>query len=376
MEYLDPIETARRVLAGESLVEEVEEEINEDLAVEEGKVPPQFLKKKKKDDDEDEDEEDVEEDVEDEDEDEDEEDEEDDDKKEGVINPKSEEDKDLYKDAEGKGAKVIKPTGNASGKNKGTIKTKPSSASSKVEKPKMKEHMNALFNGEELSEEFKTKASTIFETAINERISEVEAELRSQHEEVIEEHTKTVSKELAEKLDDYLSYVVEQWMQENEVAIETGIRADVAESFLGGLKDLFEANYIEVPDEKTNLVETLAQTVIDLEEKLQEELNSNIELKKEVQIKTQDEIFAEVTEDLVDMDVEKLRTLAENLEFDDSDSFKEKLQIVKDNYITDGFVNSDDDISSDTNLSNSGTMGVYVDALSKSQAIANRNKLS
>ena len=196
----------------------------------------------------------------------------------------------------------------------------------------------------------------------------------SEYEEVIEEHTKTVSKELAEKLDYYLSYVVEQWMQENELAIETGIRADVAESFLGGLKDLFEANYIEVPDEKTNLVETLAQTVVDLEEKLQDELNSNIELKKEVQSKTQDEIFAEVTEDLVDMDVEKLRTLAENLEFEDSDSFK--LQIVKENYLTDGVVNSDDDVSSDTNLSNNGTMGVYVNALSKSQSIANRNRLS
>ena len=373
MEYLDPIETARRVLAGESLVEEVEEEITEDLELEEGYGKVMSAKKKK---DDDEDEEDVEEDVDDGDEEDEDEDEDDDEKKEGVINPKSEEDKDLYKDADGKGAKVAKPTGNASGKNKGTIKTKPSSASSKVEKPNVKEHMDALFNGEELSEEFKTKASTIFETAINERISEVEAELRSQHEEVIEEHTKTVSKELAEKLDDYLSYVVEQWMQENELAIETGIRADVAESFLGGLKDLFEANYIEVPDEKTNLVETLAQTVVDLEEKLQDELNSNIELKKEVQSKTQDEIFAEVTEDLVDMDVEKLRTLAENLEFEDSDSFKEKLQIVKENYLTDGVVNSDDDVSSDTNLSNNGTMGVYVNALSKSQSIANRNRLS
>jgi len=362
MEYLDPIETARRVLAGESLVEEVEEEvIEEDFNdLEEGYGNSSKNMKR-----------------------EDDEDDEDDDKKDDEDEEDVEEakapvvlDVDDNQEAGGKKATDAPKAKDKDGKNKGTIKTKPSDASPKIDTPTMKEHMDALFNGEDLSEEFKTKASTIFETAINERISKVEEELRTQHEATIEEHTIEVSKELAEKLDDYLSYVVEQWMQENKLAIETGIRADVAESFLGGLKDLFEANYIEVPDEKTNLVETLAQTVVDLEEKLQDELNNNIQLKKEVQVKTQDEIFAEVTEDLVDMDVEKLRTLAENLEFEDSDSFKEKLQIVKENYLSDNVVSTDDDVSSDTNLNDNETMGAYVNALSRSQTIANRNRLS
>jgi hypothetical protein len=251
-------------------------------------------------------------------------------------------------DTEGKKPMVNKPVGNASSSNQATLKSKPSKASPKIETPSMQEHMDVLFNGEELSEDFKDKAITIFETAINERISAIETDLHEQYEVLIAEHTEEVTKELSEKLDDYLSYVVEQWMSENELAVETGIRADIAENFLGGLKGLFESNYIEVPEEKYDLVEQLATTVVDLEEQLQEELEFNIELKKQVSEKTADEILAEITEDLVDTDKEKLQTLAENIEFEDEDAFRAKVEIDE-----------------STERPDAGVMSSYTEALSR-----------
>ena len=394
MEYLDPIETARRVLAGEPIEEEtdaiIEDVIEDDDAVlffededleegkkkaheddededededeeeteegyggiKSGKKVPAFLKKKKKG----------------------EEDEEETD--EAVINPKSEEDKDLYKDADGKGAKVAKPT-----KGKGAAPTsKPSAAShedkgSGLSKKGVKEHVEILFNGEDLSDDFKIKAETIFETAISQRAEEVEVELREQHEAVIAEHTELVTRELSEKLDNYLSYVVEQWMEENELAVETGIRADVAESFLGGLKVLFENNYVEVPEEKYDLVETLAQSVVDLEGQLQEELQNNIDLRAEVKEKSREEVFAEVTEDLVDTDVEKVKTLTENIDFEDADTFRKKVEVLKENYLTDIVSEDADTTLSENNVptSDSPVMNAYVDTLTRTSKVKSEN---
>ena len=393
MEYLDPIETARRVLAGEPIEEETdaiiedtiedddsilvfededleeakhgkkkahEEDEDEDEDEEEtdegyggiksGKKVPAFLKKKGEEDEEETDE--------------------------AVINPKSEEDKDLYKDAQGKGAKVAKPT-----KGKvGAPTAKPSDASpedkgSGLSKKGVKEHVEILFNGEDLSDDFKIKAETIFETAISQRVEEVETELREQHEAVIAEHTEMVTRELAEKLDNYLSYVVEQWMEENELAVETGIRADVAESFLGGLKVLFENNYVEVPEEKYDLVETLAQSVVDLEGQLQEELQNNIDLRAEVKEKSKEEVFAEVTEDLVDTDVEKVKTLVENIDFEDADTFRKKVEVIKENYLTDIISEDVDTTVSENNVptSDSPVMNAYVDTLTRTSKVKSEN---
>ena len=406
MEYLDPIETARRVLAGEpieeetdAIIEDVETDVIEDddatLFFEDEDLEEASHKKKANEDDE-----------------EDEDDDEDDDveegygsmnagygkmnaakhhkkkaeedydvrgkkvKKENVVNPKSEEDPDLYKDAQGKGAKVAKATGS-----KATAPVaKPSDASpedkgSGLSKKGVKEHVEILFNGEDLSDDFKIKAETIFETAIGQRVEEVEAELREQHEAVIAEHTEMVTRELAEKLDNYLSYVVEQWMEENELAVETGIRADVAESFLGGLKVLFENNYVEVPEEKYDLVETLAQSVVDLEGQLQEELQNNIDLRAEVKEKSKEEVFAEVTEDLVDTDVEKVKTLVENIDFEDADTFRKKVEVIKENYLTD-IVSEDVDTELNENnvpTSDSPVMNAYVDTLTRTSKVKSEN---
>jgi len=386
MEDLDPIETARRILAGDFLNKE-EETVTEDL--DEITIEDELdleldekvhgKKMKEEDEDEDEDKEETDEDY---------------DvpaksrrqlkanygkmnanygmKKEAETVVDDEKDS---QDTEGKKPMVNKPVGNASGSNQASVKAKPSKASPKIDTPSMKEHMDVLFNGEELSEDFKDKAVTIFEAAINDRVSAIEADLHEQYEVLIAEHTEEVTKELSEKLDDYLSYVVEQWMQENELAVETGIRADIAENFLGGLKGLFESNYIEVPEEKYDLVEQLATTVVDLEEQLQSELEFNIELKKQVSEKTADEIVSEIAEDLVDTDKEKLITLAENIEFEDEDSFRAKVEILKDNYLSESVV-SEETTDESENSDPTGAMSSYTEALSKIAKNAKSNTLS
>ena len=416
MEYIDPIETARKILAGETISEETEvdtdtpdleelealvdsfdsdmdEDLEEDAEVDEAymtankkkvkedDMPPQFKKKNKKndDDDEDEDDEDVEEmkngktkkemygkmnaakHT----------------KKEGVIDPKSEEDPDLYKDADGKGAKVAKPTVASDGKNKGTISVKGSKG--KVETPKAtKEHIEVLFSGEELSEDFKTKATTIFEAAIHEHVSAVEETLREEHEQAIAEHTETLSNELSTKLDDYLSYVVEQWMSENELAIESGIKNDIAENFLVGLRDLFERHYVDLPEDKANILEAMAEEVISTNDKLESEMEANISLRKELSALKCEEILNDVSEDLVDTDAEKLKTLAEGLEFESVDQYKEKVEVLKENYFNDSVTAIEEETSTDGNapIDNGSSMGVYTNALSKLSKVDKSNQLS
>ena len=164
-------------------------------------------------------------------------------------------------------------------------------------------------------------------------------------------------------------------MEENELAVETGIRADVAESFLGGLKVLFENNYVEVPEEKYDLVETLAQSVVDLEGQLQEELQNNIDLRAEVKEKSREEVFAEVTEDLVDTDVEKVKTLTENIDFEDADTFRKKVEVLKENYLTDIVSEDADTTLSENNVptSDSPVMNAYVDTLTRTSKVKSEN---
>ena len=300
-------------------------------------------------------------------------------KKEGVIDPKSEEDPDLYKDTEGKGAKVAKPTVASDGKNKGTIKSKPSAAG--VEKKAVvpaSEHIEVLFSGEELSEEFKTKATTVFEAAIGEHVSAVEETLREEHEQAIAEHTETLSNELSTKLDDYLSYVVEQWMTENELAIESGIKNDIAENFLVGLRDLFERHYVDLPEDKANILEAMAEEVISTNDKLESEMEANISLRKELSALKCEEILNDVSEDLVDTDAEKLKTLAEGLEFESVDQYKEKVEVLKENYFNDSVSAIEENSSNDgdTPLDNGSSMGIYTNALSKLGRVDKSNQLS
>ncbi len=244
-------------------------------------------------------------------------------------------DLDDEQDTEGKKPKIDtdKGTEGKDKKNKATLNMKSSKASAKVEKlAATKEHLDALFTGEELSEDFKEKASTIFEAAINEKATEVEAELHEQFEATMAEAVEDLQKEVTERLDDYLGYVVEEWMKENELAVESGIRTEVAEGFIHGLKELFESSYIDVPEEQYDLVDGLATEVEDLREKLDLAVNENIETTKEKALAECALVFEEETEGMLETDIDRLRTLAEGLEFETVDQFKEKLNILKESY--------------------------------------------
>lgn len=199
-------------------------------------------------------------------------------------------------------------------------------------KEKMKEDMDALFSGEQLSEEFVQKASTIFEAAVlaraEEVIAEAEAELTEQFEAAVEE----IKEDLATKVDDYLNYMVEEWIKENEIAIEKGLRAEIVEDFIAGLKDLFEEHYIDIPAEKVDVVEELTAKVEELEEAYNQQVQSAIEMKKELNEHKKFEAIYAACEGLTQTQVEKLKSLAEGVEFTTDEEFATKLSTLKESY--------------------------------------------
>jgi len=199
-------------------------------------------------------------------------------------------------------------------------------------KEKMKEDMDALFTGENLSEEFVQKASTIFEAAVlaraEEVIAEAEAELTEQFEAAVEE----IKEDLAAKVDDYLNYMVEEWVKDNEIAIEKGLRAEIVEDFITGLKDLFEEHYIDIPAEKVDVVEELTAKVEELEEAYNQQIQSAIEMKKELNEHKKFEAIYAACEGLTQTQVEKLKSLAEGVEFTTDEEFATKLSTLKESY--------------------------------------------
>ena len=200
----------------------------------------------------------------------------------------------------------------------------------------VKEDIDAILSGEELSEEFKTKASTIFEaavsakviSAVNERIEAFEEDYNKELNEAKEEHKVAVT----EKVDSYLNYVVEEWLKENELAVEKGIRSELVEDFMTGLKNLFQEHYIDIPEEKVDLVDDLFEKVEELEKQLDETVNHNVEIKKELSQYQKEETLREVSEDLADTEKEKLEKLSEGVDYEDSEQYKEKLSVIKENY--------------------------------------------
>ena len=184
----------------------------------------------------------------------------------------------------------------------------------------------------DLSEEFKEKAATIFETAVKTRIQEQVKVLEAQYEEKLSKETETIKEAMVEKVDSYLNYVVEEWMKENELAVERGIRTEIAEDFITGLKSLFKEHYIDVPEEKYNVLDDLTNQTKDLESKLNEQIEKNVNLSKEVSDLHKREAIAEVSEDLTDTETEKFISMAENVEFESAEKFKEKLETIKESY--------------------------------------------
>ena len=187
-------------------------------------------------------------------------------------------------------------------------------------------------NDADLSEEFKDKAATIFETAVKTRIQEQTKILEAQYEEKLSSEKETIKEAMVEKVDSYLNYVVEEWMKENELAVERGIRTEIAEDFITGLKDLFKEHYIDVPEEKYNVLDDLTNQNKKLEEKLNEQIAKNVDLSKEVSRSAKKLAIDEIAEDLAETEKEKFEKMAENVEYDSADKFKEKLETIKESY--------------------------------------------
>ena len=206
------------------------------------------------------------------------------------------------------------------------------------------EHLEALIDGEELSEEFQKKAATIFEAAVNTKIQELAESIKEKNKTVLAEARTEIQEEMEAKMDDYLDYVVTEWMKENELAIENGVRTEITEDFIDGLHNLFAEAHIDVPAERFDVVSDLAEKVEELEGKLDEKVEAEIEAKKKLDEAMAVMVFAEVSEGLAETEVEKFKELAESIKFTDVESFQEKLETLKESY----FKKEDD--TKETNL--------------------------
>lgn len=236
------------------------------------------------------------------------------------------------------------------------------------------EDITALF-GDDLTEEFKEKATTLFEAALNDRVAAEVQRLEEEKQAEIE----ALKDELTEQVDTYMSYVVEQWMKENEVAIENSLRSEIVENFISGLKTLFVENYVDVPEDKADLINDMAEHVEELEASLNEAISENIEMKKMINEAQMEAIFDDVCEGLADTQAEKLKVLVEGIAFEDADSYRRKVEIVKENYFSDKkktgtslVAEEQDAIDPDTESgkaalkSNDPVVNRYVEAISKS----------
>ena len=246
-------------------------------------------------------------------------------------------------------------------------------SSYKMKKEEVDEHMDALVAGQDdLSEEFKTKAATVFESAVNSKVKEIAEAMEADVQTNYEQDIAKAKEELTEKVDSYLSYVVEEWMKENEIALERGIKGEIAEDFITGLKKLFAEHYIDVPDEKYDVLEEQASKIEDLEKQLNEQIEKNVEVKKENAEKSKKEIMAEVSSDLADTAKEKFAKLAEEIDYSDAEDFKKKCETIKESYFGQKSEAKDlDDVaageSSNEDLSNA--MAAYTAAISKTKDI-------
>ena len=251
-----------------------------------------------------------------------------------------------------------------SGKNKSTISTKPSDASpdtqlkmrkeeeekaeeviaedetseveeviAETEEVSFKEDINALFADDStISEEFKSKVATIFEARVLDRVQQIEEEIEGKYASMLEEAVESIKSDLTEKVDDYLNYVVEKWMEENQIAVESGLRSEITEEFIAGLRNLFAEHYIDVPEEKVDLVDELATKVEELEGKLNEEIETNIQYKKAILEAVKRETVYDICKGLTETQIEKMKSLAESVDFSTEEELREKLETIRENY--------------------------------------------
>ena len=196
----------------------------------------------------------------------------------------------------------------------------------------VEEDLNALISGEELSEEFQEKARTIFEAAIKTKISELKEELKVEYEQSLVEEVNVIRTELTERTDSYLEYVADEWISENQLAVEHGLKTEMTESFLEGMKGLFEDHYVTIPEEKYDVLNSMVEKLDEMEDKLNEQINKNVALNKRLSESAADVILADVSEGLAVSQKDKLHSLAENVEFDSEDKYREKLETLRESY--------------------------------------------
>ena len=231
-----------------------------------------------------------------------------------------------------------------------------------------KDDLKALVNEEAtLSDEFKQKAEIIFETAINSKVNAEIDRLEEKYNEELAEEIESTKADLVEKVDSYLNYVVEGWMEENKLAIQNGLRTEIAEDFMNKLKDLFTESYIEVPEGKTDMVEELADTVDDLETKLNKATDDAISMAEELENFRRDAVIREASKDLADTQVEKLTKLVDNIDYEDQETFAQKVATVKESYFKTNQVTGTEEIEEDDTpaVEVSGSMDQYLKAIKK-----------
>ena len=292
--------------------------------------------------------------------------------------------KGLYQDGTGKGVIIPEPVdvGAAAQDADSATKQKATVDKKRMAKEDLAVHMDAMFNGEELSEDFKSKASTIFETAVNERIENIAEELETEFETRLMAAQEQIKNELTEQLDSYLSYVIEEWMTENRLAVEKGIRTEVAEQFIEGLRSLFLEHNIEVPNAKVDLVDEMAEKVEVLTNELNEQILKNVEISKKVAELRRSDILDEQCDGLAETQKEKMKKLAEGVSFEDESDFRSKMEIIRESYFGVGGTDNDSTETNEEVLSEevgdsldgsdapavqdiSESMSVYANALSR-----------
>ena len=234
----------------------------------------------------------------------------------------------------------------------------------------IEEDVNALLSGEELSEDFKVKAKTVFEAALNARTEQIEEAIAYQYEQKLAEEVEVIREELTDRLDAYLEYVSEEWLQENALEVEQGLKTEMTESFLQGMKGLFEDHYVTIPEDRYDVLESMVEKLDDMESKLNEQIHRNVALNRRLAESVTEVIFAEFYEGLALSQKDKLASLAENVEFDSEGSYREKLATLRESYFPRNAGTQRDNsdyIAEETDYSQpvSGSMSYYLDALQR-----------
>ena len=198
----------------------------------------------------------------------------------------------------------------------------------------MDEDVNALLGGEELSEEFREKAKVVFEAALNSKVKDIQETLETQYQSQLDEAKEELKTTLVERVDSYLEYVCEEWMSENELAVEHGIKSEMTESFLSGMKDLFEEHYVTIPEDKYDVLESMVEKLDDMETKLNEQIDKNIGLNRRLAESSAQGILDQISSGLAETQKEKLASLAESVEFESEEEYREKLETLKESYFS------------------------------------------